>query len=72
MQWLRRAFVTIKGLPLSEQNDNQLLSVPAAAAALTPAAAATGAPGVSIARPACACWLGPIVYNWNRGKAKPR
>ena len=42
MQWLRRAFVTIKGLPLSEQNDNQLLSV---AAALTPAAAATGAPG---------------------------
>ena len=66
MQWLRRAFVTIKGLPLSEQNDNQLLSV---AAALTPAAAATGAPGGSIARPACACRLGPIVFNWNRGKA---
>ena len=65
MQWLRRAFVTIKGLPLSEQNDNQLLSV---AAALTPAAAATGAPGGS----AYACRLGPIVFNWNRGKAKPR
>ena len=31
MQWLRRAFVTIKGLPLGEQNDNQLLSTVARA-----------------------------------------